>query len=832
MPTLFHEDKPYSEVITGLRGIGYSNGLLQENYAFRDYFTLGMDERRLEAVAFGQTPVSYDSACIGVVCANGLKEQALVNQCRALGAPFVLEIDRHEIREWLVSSKENAHGLVERYPIENIREMFVSRAPDWKPEPLLRAKNIGSFHWTTQLGLFAGLLPELEEHIQDQLEPLLHEALSTSKEVYRETSGRDPDPDRMFKLIFWILTAKVFHDRRVPGFISLGPDPDDILDAVGKQYKEEVPRLLNRQAREVAVDLIWNKLDFRNLSVEVLAQMWSTMLIDDEIRRRLGIHRTSRTIVRYIVERIPFQQSGDDKLIVLEPCSGSAVFLIGAMNSLRHRLFGAPPTERHKYFTEHLAAIETERFGLEISRLALTLADFPNPGGWDVSQGDVFERGVLTEKLCRAGVVLCNPPFGDFEPDERKQYQFSSPHKPAELLNRVLDDLHPGGVLGFVLPRNIVDGRGYAGIRKRLAERFATVELMVLPDRAFEQSDSEVGLLIATEPIPHDGCRLVSRKVNDSAEAWRQFELKHEVSSDYAVDLGVEQAAESFAIPALPEVWDFLRSYPTLNDIAELHRGVEWNLPLVKAGVETGNRARFVRSEPTEGYMRGVAPQTNLNVFETPQTCYLNVRPQDQRRNAYEHSWEKPKAILYKFARSRGPWRIAAFPDSEGVVCSGAYIGVWPKSLNCDEWILSAILNSPVANAFVATREGKFHVTLETLKLIPVPYFTESQRQKLRTLIGDYRNATASPMIVHSHDPERLLMEIDALVLEGYRMPPKLEHELLEFFRGYGQDRPTRHYFGDYLPPDCEVHFSLSDHLSPRLKAATAGELLTRMGLG
>ena len=60
------------------------------------------------------------------------------------------------------------------------------------------------------------------------------------------------------------------------------------------------------------------------------------------------------------------------------------------MNELRQRLFGATPAERHKYFSEHIAGIEKDPFGVEISRLALTLADFPNPGGWDVEESDVF----------------------------------------------------------------------------------------------------------------------------------------------------------------------------------------------------------------------------------------------------------------------------------------------------------------------------------------------------------------------------------------------------------------------------------------------------------
>jgi len=824
MPTLFTE-QPYEELVTGLHRIGYTGNRLERNYSFTDYFDPQRQTREVAAAAFGQTPVNYDSACIGIALANGLREQALVNSLRALGAPIVLEIDNTEVREWAVSRNENGHFLVAKHDVDRINQMIENRAADWIPKQLLRDKNIGSFRYSPQLGLFAGLLPELEERIQEQLEPLLHDALSSTKDAYCESTGREADSDRLFKLIFWILTAKVFHDRRVNGFKSLGNDPDEILAAVARRYEEPIPHpLLNKEARQVALNRIWSVFDSRNLSVEVLAHIWSNLLIDDETREKLSLHRTSRTIVRYIVERIPFEDVSDDRLTVFEPCSGSAVFLIGAMNVLRPRLFGAPPLERHRYFTKHLEAVEAEIAGVEISRLALTLADFPHPGGWNVRWGDVFEDGEVDGPLSRAGVVLCNPPFSEFTPQEREHYNIRSTHKPAELLHRVLDHLHPSGVLGFVMPRIFVDGRGYTDVRKRLAERFASLEVTVLPDKFFE-ADSEIALLIATDPIPHDAVRVISRKVNDNAHDAREFALKHEVNFDYPVKRGVHEAATSLSVPALPDLWSFLASYRTLRSVAETHRGIEWNLPLTKKGKETGNRKLLVRDEKPdeEGWMQGIALKTSLTVFEAPRFQYLNVQPKYQRGGAYKYDWHKPKAFVNGSARSRGPWRLAAIPDSEGLVSSETQIGVWPKpDSGFDEFLLSAVLNSPVANAFVATREGKLNVTQEILYLIPIPYFTEAQKDMVRVLIREYRESPSA----------RLLMEIDALVLKAYRLHPRFETQLLKFFQGQGRLRPTRHGFGDYVPADFDINFSLSDYLSPRFQQATAGELRKRMGLG
>jgi hypothetical protein len=237
-----------------------------------------------------------------------------------------------------------------------------------------------------------------------------------------------------------------------------------------------------------------------------------------------------------------------------------------------------------------------------------------------------------------------------------------------------------------------------------------------------------------------------------------------------------------------------------------------------------------VRDEAADGYVRGVAPKTTFNVFEQPPLKYLSMRPDDQRGNAWQFDWHKPKAILNKSTRSRGAWRMASFPDSEGITCYQTFIGVWPTSDRFDEWLLSAILNSPVANAFVATREGKTDITMETLRLLPVPHFTVRQRQTLRSLIELYQSVTKFPAnMIGSSDPERLLKEIDAAVLDGYRIPPRVERQLLDYFRGHR--RPTSHAFNDYIPADCEVFFNLSEYLSPEFGAATAGELLKRMAV-
>lgn len=808
--------KVLTDVLSGIRKLGYLGSLLQENYTFPDWFSTQTADRRADAVAFGELPASHESACIGVVTPNGAREANLVAQYRALGAPIILEVAENEIREWAVSPTVSASNLIATYPADRVDDLFVNRGSAWEPRAFLRAKNIGRFDWAEQLTLFAGLLPELEDHIQAKLDPLLIRTLAKTKAAYKATSGQAPNPEQLFQLVFWMLTAKVFSDRRAPGFSEIWPDPPEtILAAVSKQYQQqEVPRLLNREARTVAAKEIWSNLDFRHLSVEVLSEIWSTTLVDTHTRRRLGIHRTPRSIVRYMVGHIPFETNGDDKKIVFEPCSGSAAFLIGAMTHLRqNQLFGMAGEERHAYFVKHLVGMEQDSFGVQISRLALTLADYPHPGEWNIRQADVFQLGAMTSYLKIAGVVLCNPPFENLPPGDRRRYEVTSIKKPAELLLRVLADLHPSGVIGFVLPRPFLDGGGYKTIRQMLVRRFSKLTITELPDKAFERSDHESVLLVARDPIPHGSTYVTYREVDDTSEAWRAFEACHAITSERTRETYVADASAALLIPDLPDLWAYLETHTQLSVVAEVHRGIEWTEALTKKGLETGRRSEYEKDFPSEGYLLGVKLKSEILQFQVPRTAYLSVKPRHQRHpNFFRRAWAQPKAILNQIARSRGRWRIAAFPDSKGLVCYQTSIAVWPKgdSPTYDEVVLSAILNSPIANAFVATREGKRTIKVSTLRSIPMAELTTSQSRLIRDRVLQYQRAITDD--VDSDILERLLKCIDAVVLDAYGLPPRLETQLLDWFRG--QERPVGHRFADYYPPDLDAYIPLSELLS------------------
>ena len=71
------------------------------------------------------------------------------------------------------------------------------------------------------------------------------------------------------------------------------------------------------------------------------------------------------------------------------------------------------------------------------------MADVPNPNGWNIAEGDIYQGDILSKKAEKAKILLCNPPFEYFTPEEQRTYKeagqkLRSFNKAAEMLWRTL----------------------------------------------------------------------------------------------------------------------------------------------------------------------------------------------------------------------------------------------------------------------------------------------------------------------------------------------------------------------------------------------------------
>jgi hypothetical protein len=128
-----------------------------------------------------------------------------------------------------------------------------------------------------------------------------------------------------------------------------------------------------------------------------------------------------------------------------------------------------------------------------------------------------------------------------------------------------------------------------------------------------------------------------------------------------------------------------------------------------------------------------------------------------------------------------------------------------------------AILNGPVANAFVAVHSPQKGIRISVLKRIPLPSETEGVSE----LVAEYMGMLARPELFTNQDDRLLnvLHKIDAAILAGYDLPPRLERQLLEFFRH--APRPVRHPWRDWFPTDFKPFIPLHEFVSEEFHKTT-----------
>lgn len=820
MNILFPDDSQQrfiNSILADMERVGYRGGLVEKNYGYSDEFARKDRERRVDAALFGRTPTSFETALFGIVGVNGLRGIDLVNSHRSLGAPLILEVEDNRIGVWTIGRDVASTTRLFQSDEGGFQSWLDDHKHQLRPDIFLRSKEIKGGPGFIQGDLFAGWIPELEEQINNSLGPILERTFKAGIETYQQTTDIRPSERQLFKLGFWLLTGKVFADRGHPDFVDLRhtTNPDEVLRRVASHYNKNLQGLLNRQTRDEVFGRIWNRMDFRHLSVEVLSQIWSRTLVTKETRKKLGIHRTRRSIVRYIIDQIPFDDFAVEDRRVLELCTGSAAFLIGAMDRMRDIVDMHDSRVRHTYFQRMLKGIEKDDFGVEIASLCLALADYPNANGWSIEPDDVFRPGAMLNELTEAKIVLCNPPFEKFTDEERVEYKPKFFYKPADLLSRVLKGLcDPQAVLGFVLPRAFLDGQDYREVRPRLVERFGEIDLVSLPDKGWEGAAPETVLLTAKKPR-HGSISVVTHGIVRERN-WREFEWSHGVESRDTDTKSVSDARDSLAIPELRAVWEFLSYCPRLEEYAEAHKGVEWN-------VDLGTHEHLLVSDvPLPESRLGVPPRSTFNSFERPTLRYLNFENKYRLYDAFGRPWDQPKVIMKKTRRSRDMWRVAAFADFNGLACFETFFAIWPRDPS-DTVVLEAVLNGPIANAFLAAHCGRREFSIKAIHKIPFPMLSDRQVGIVNQLVSEYKTnveSASSTALSSFSEADRLLREIDAAILTAYGLPPRLERRLLDFFNG--SERLVPFNFGAYFPPEFKPFFSLRDWLTGKPALATA----------
>ena len=789
-----------------LTNLGYRAGDVFTEFRFAAVDQPSRPVRKVEVAAFVDGPASYRTAALGVVRAS-TKESALevAQASRSLGAPFLVVIEADEASVWTYTSEgatKLTHAAADQWESlladrdtfgpDPIRQLKALRVRDDKPGQgtLFDPRTLYGIQANTQQAL-DDMLASFLAHFGDSAR-VGQLTLKTHYEV-------------LFPLVFRLLAGKILIDRDDSRIADVHKnDPLQVIGRVETLYSLKSQSLSWTATRKAQLARAWatllDGLFVRNVAAEDLAFVYETTLVTPETRKSFGTHSTPQSAADYVIRSLQLPTgAAATSLKVYEPFAGACVFLTAALRRFKEIL---PSTwsvkQTHEHLVRYFSASEIDPFACEIARLALILADYPNHNGWRIDREDLFAAGRLAQRVAECDVLLSNPPYEDFA----EPVPGLSIHQPAVLLDAVLAT--PPAYVGIVLPSGFSSQRRYSSHVEQLTKIYEDIEIVQLPEGAFRHASIGAEVLIAqkrrdmlVQSPPEDMATTIRWSLVSRLE-WNRFVTSLRTSESRCARVNPVATPGLTGLRPLRELWEYLTENDKLESAVTLHRGLEWVVEQRQA------------SQPRRmaGFRPGLHRREGaLNQFEVLQHVYLDVRPEHLRGKAIEFSWRDPKIILNAIRTSRGRWRLAAAVDTKGLLVSQQFYGVWLTDPKADDETsprftlpeLCAILNSPVANAFSFVHDDQRHVRIDTMRRMPLP--AKALNMEISALMEAYAATVGErndgPLFnTRVRIPSDLLMEIDALVLEAYDLPPRLERTLLRFMNS--GSRPTREAFPVY----------------------------------
>lgn len=817
-----------------LEGCGYSGTRLAQN------FKVGDD--RYPLVAFASKPWDFDSACIAVVETTSEPEDA-ARACRQLGTPIVWVQHKGAVDWWTQHS--TGPTLFGSRSLNRFSALVRQHKADLSPASVYRAKVLGRLPGAKQLDFVdVGLMPLLRAEAGEKLGELVEKMTRATLEGL---GTNDPSKETLrdvFTHVFRLLAGKILKDKNVNDFGKIDlQDTATVLSAVAKHYNAaETDAGLSREwkaALRPASELISAYGNVRVVSPESLAYVYEHTLVNKDLRKKLGIHATPPYLVDYIVWQLYnwIRDIPPEDRHVFEPACGHAPFLLAAMRMLRLEMQDETDRKTHRYLKTHIHGMDVDDFALEIARLSLTLADIPNPNGWDLRSGDMYASNVLAKEASRCRIMFSNPPYEKFSQTDRVAYakmgaESSANTKACEMLRRTIPHMAPGACFGVVVPQGLLHSKEGTEIRRTILSHFELSEIDVFGDKLFEKSDHEVAVLMGRRKnSKRPFGKLWFRRVkNRDIEA---FHNRFAFSSEELTDVSRFNTNESadLRVPELGTVWSHLSKYPLLTQMATLGQGLAFQ------GKDLPRGAWTIHDPPCKGDQLGFANiSADLNVFDVPPNVGMNLT-----RSVLLHvrAGLPPKVpqVLLNYARiSREAWRLKATLDERGYAITSRFIAVRPTKPEVTALYLWAILNSPLANAFASCHSDKRDILVGTMRKMPVPRWSSTHAAHVEQAAMRYRALAASPgqLFDCTATPERIkqtLLEMDAAVLTAYGLPAQLERQLLDFFSGVDR-KGVGCPFDGYFPADFKSIVPLHKYISSAYRESTIDQVAERMKPG
>ena len=774
------------------RSAGYAPDDIVAPYRFTWRTAEGnLSNAEAAAVAFSGHPHTLETACISVVDAASDDAAApQLSQLSYLSSPVALVGTDTEVSLWGLRRGQSPE-VVERVARENWRDRFRSRLSELAPDNLLAAKR-GAVQLSfvdAELGEWA--LRITSDSLVRLLEELLDGALRRSQRAAKGSS--QARQQAVMRCVFQLFACRVLEDTGViRRSQSLRVALKDAHDVFSDNIDPNVIRspYIDDDTLEFVSTELRQRFAFASLTTEMLGHAYENALITPSFRKEQGIYYTPASVTRYILNRLPIESIDREDRFTVDPACGSGSFLLAAFHRLSATLPSTwSPAQRHQYLRARIVGLDTDDFAREIAVLSLLLVDLRNKNGWKIRPGDATELDVRAIGR-RPTVVVTNPPFAEQKSAGVRR------ELAAEILLRIINVLAPGGLLGVVLPQSMLESRAGKDARSSLLNDCEILEIATLPAAVFvSRTDTAVVLARKTEGANTSRSRVAT--VNEvTSRDLGKFQQLGTFTRTYSIDAEpwLSDADHRFSLSPLGGLWKRLEEIsPSLGHLATVRTGLQVKAT-DKGSVSDKQRGGDVPFVDNPDVLRPFALLTRAG----KPTRWLRYGDHLHRPRTRD-IFETPKVLVNANRNPGSAWRLIAAAAPAGLYYSLNFHGIRPNEKQLPLEFLMAVLNSPVANAWLHGQSRKRWIVVTTLEALPCPLPASAGVESIVKRVRQLEQAKLSKWkkeqgALFSDDEDRdsdivrLTAEIDDAVYDAYGMT-KSERRNVEKMMG-GDKRP------------------------------------------
>lgn len=754
------EDDPrLSAVRDGLAGIGYTADYIELRYPY----TARNGHTQIETadlVAFSD-PERHD---IGTACVvaqritDNTPIEAAVQRLASLAAPVAILLLPDSVHVAGVTVQEQAPTVAVTEDIS----IFLHEQSAWlRREALTKAKTEA-----VQLTLFR-LDPSLLDYAYEVTKTVLvsqfERAVSLARNLLAQQDRlTDTSASDLLRLALKVLAAVILEDKgilRTDARISATELISLARQLLGSYFgADELHRLGNDIAEELRSG-IREGVTYRSFANEMLGHFNEYALLQEADRRRLGIYYTPAGVARKLVSRIPFEFLPPDRRTVLDGTCGSGSLLLAAYERLRALLpVNLNSESRHEYLVNRIHGYDVDSFATDVARLGLSFIDMPHKDGWHIERADFLQLGSRRRQpALQPDIVVANPPFKHSRSLQGRQDQLA-----ARVLEIYLNWLRPDGWLGIILPETFVETQACQSVRRRLLNECSVTDLWQVPDDVFPASGVPTIMLIANKKGKSIAARTSARieRVSWRQEARQRFVRSGESSISFSSPTSSWEADTDTYLHASPLPRTVLRpprARRTLRDVALVKNGI------IAGSAATPRSAQAHDSSWKPWLTGGTGFKAYQLAWERQRLRYIHY-PDDLQwpRLELERYFARANAkVLVNSSWNPGSvWRIFAVVDDVGYYPAQGAHCIIPTGATRLE-LLTAILNSRLANAIVNETNRTKWIRETTLQQLPWPDFTSQGTNDIIALVQRITALRRDPATADSDQVLELLDEID-----------------------------------------------------------------------